>query len=358
MNILFLFKDDNTNGGASSILRQILEYYLSHNSTVHIVFLKDKKYGHLDDLACKNLKLYYGGGLIKFYNNIKSIHNITFDYSFNSVVKFTGLVGLLKRLGILHIRTMVGRESTSVFLRFCGFRLYYYKIWYRLGYKAADVIICQSDIMKKQLVEHLPWIERTARVVVIPNPVNIKMMNERAKEIINISKYNPYIITAGRIIPEKAYDVLLDSFAIISSSYPNLKLVILGDGRLRPQIEKQIETLGLREKVYLMGQVPNVYPWFKNASLCVVSSRLEGFPNVLLQMMSQNVRVVSTLCAGGIERISGLFTCQINDPGALAKAISSCLTSDVQGKRELFDKELKSRSIEGFIRIVENQKTN
>ena len=150
MNVLFVFRDDNTNGGASSILRQIIEYYVKHGSEVHVVFQKKYTYGHFDDIACKNLHLYYSSGIFDFINNIRKVHRITFDYSFNSVVRFTGFVGILRRLGILHIRTMVGRESTSVFLRFSGIRLLYYNIWYRLGYKAINVLICQSDIMTFQ----------------------------------------------------------------------------------------------------------------------------------------------------------------------------------------------------------------
>ncbi len=356
MNIFFLFMDDNTNGGAASILRQIIEYYISHNSIVHIVFLKEKKYGHFDEIACDNLKLYYGGDIIKFLSNIKSLRNITFDYSFNSVVNFTALVGILKRLGILHIKTMVGRESTLIFSRFNGLKLLQYKLFYHLGYKAADVIVCQSDIMKKQLVEHLPWLEKNANVIIIPNPVNMVRMNEKAKELIDTSCHSPYVVAAGRMISEKAYDVLLDSFTKIIPSYPQMRLVILGDGELRSQIENQIETLGIKNRVYLAGYVSNVFPWFKNASLCVVSSRMEGFPNVLLQMISQNDRVVSTLCAGGIEKIKGLITCPINDSNALAKAMDECLSNDTKGKRDLFDNELKSRSIESFIKKVENSK--
>jgi len=356
MNILFVFRDDNTSGGAATILRQVIEYYISQGSFVHIVFLKEKTHGHFDDIVCDNLKLYFGGSLAKTIHNFSVVHRINFDYSYNSVVKFTGLVGVLKRLGILHINTMVGRESTSIFLRFNGLKLLYYMLWYRLGYKAANIIICQSDVMKNQFTENLPWIEKYAKVVVIPNPVNVVRMNEMSKEEIVVTLFHPYIITAGRMINEKAYDILLDAYAIVHKSFPKLKLVILGDGILRPQIEQQIANLGVEDSVHLAGQVPNVYPWFKKATLCVVSSRMEGFPNVLLQMMSQNDRVVSTLCAGGIEKIEGLYTCPINDSVALAKSMLDCLENDITGKRLLFDQELNNRSIDNFIRIVEKSK--
>lgn len=354
MKILFVFLNDNTNGGAVSIMRQIAEYYLSKGADVHVLFLTKKKYGHWDNVDDKHLHLYYSSRKSEIIKHIRHIHQVEFDYSFSSVVKFTGLIGILKRLGVFRIKKMVARESTSVFNRFQGLRLFKYKMYYKFGYKAVDVLICQTEFMKDQLLKHQPWLERYTKVLVIPNPVNIQKMSVRANEPLDVTPYSPYIVTAGRFIPEKAYDVLLDSFAKVVIKRPDLKLVILGDGVLKNQIESQIEILHLNDSVALIGQVDNVYPWFKKADLCVVSSRLEGFPNVLLQMMSQNDKVVSTLCAGDIDKIDGLITCQTEDADALATAMLQCMDGEVGNRRELFDKELQRRSIENFIYKVEH----
>lgn len=353
MNILFIFLNDNTNGGALSIMRQVAEFYLSHHARVHIVLLKKRQYHHWDELEGTNLKIYDGGSFLTLIDIFRRIHKIQFDYSYSSAVKFTGIIGILKRLGVLRIKTMVARESTNIFNRFNGLKILKYKMYYRLGYKAVNVLICQTGFMKEQLLKHQPWIEKYAKVLVIPNPVNIQKMNEKAGEPLDVTTYSPYIVTAGRFIPEKAYDILLDAYADVIRNHPELKLVILGDGALRPQIEEQIAKLNLRERVILIGQVDNVYPWFKKASLCVVSSRMEGFPNVLLQMMSQNDKVVSTLCAGDIDKIEGLTTCPVEEPTALAKAMIECMESKAGNKREIFDEELQNRSIDNFIKKIE-----
>ncbi len=353
MNILFVFLDDDTNGGAVGILRQIAEYYLSRHDTIHILFLTKKKFGHWDNLICDKLQLYYSDGIIQLLKNIYKIHNIRFDYCFSSIVKFTGIIGIFKRIGVFRIKTLVARESTSIFNRFNGFKLFKYKLYYKFGYKAVNVLICQTTFMKEQLLKNLPWLEKYTKVIVVPNPVNIRRMNEKSNYELDVSPYSPYIVTAGRFIIEKAYDILLDSFSEIVKIKPDIKLVFLGDGTLRNQLESQIVRLNLKDNVALIGQVDNVYPWFKKAELCVVSSRLEGFPNVLLQMMSQNDRVVSTLCAGDIEKIEGLITCPIDDSKALAEAMLKCLESDVGNRRELFDTELQNRSIFNFINKIE-----
>ena len=354
MNILIGFFNDNAkSGGAEGILRQVAEFYLRRGDEVHLLFLQQKQYGHWEENNQDNLHLYYGGGAFRRIGNIKKLKKTEFDYSYSSIIRVTGPLGLMKRLGFLRIKTMVGRESTSIFTRYKGWRLRYYQMWYRLGYKAVDLLICQTSYMKRQLLNHQPWLQKNSLVVVIPNPVDVALMEEKGSQDIDLKALKPFVVTAGRFIPEKAYDVLLKAFALLMVRKPEMKLVVLGDGSLRGQIERQIIDLGLSEHVFLQGQVENVYPWFKAADLCVVSSRLEGFPNVLLQMMSQNERVVSTLCAGDIDKIAGLVTCETDNADALEGAMIKAMEADVKGIRETFDSELESRRIEKFVERVE-----
>src|SRR5690606_20880375 len=114
---------------------------------------------------------------------------------------------------------------------------------------------------------------------------------------------NNFIVTAGRLIHEKGYDILINAFAELKEKYPDLKLIILGYGDLKQELIYLATSLNIEQDVIFWGFVENVYPFFKKAKACVISSRVEGFPNVLLQMMSQNSNVVSTTCAGGIDTI-------------------------------------------------------
>jgi glycosyltransferase involved in cell wall biosynthesis len=132
-------------------------------------------------------------------------------------------------------------------------------------------------------------------------------------------------------------------------------LVILGDGAQKLRLTNQVNQLGLEGEVYLHGFVDNVYPYFKYAKLCVVSSRVEGFPNVLLQMMSQNNKVVSTKCAGGIEDIKGVFIAETDNVGSLETAIKLCLEADTSVNDYIFQQYLKDRSIDNFSLKIENE---
>lgn len=358
--LVFLQCDDLSRGGAEAILFQISCYLLQQGNDVHVVFLKPKLYSDWEIYERENWHLYYGKGhklqlLWSLIVNFWKLRRCRFDVSFTSIVDHTAVLGILKRCRILKIRTIVGRESTSIFKRLHGVKLFSKRVMYHLGYPLVDILVCQTMYMKEQLLEHLSWLQKKTNVCVIPNSVDFEKIRKMEKEAIDTLNWQPYIVAAGRMIPEKGFDVLLHAFKMLSNDYPELKLVILGDGKLRSGLVNLAEELVLSDKLILTGIVKNVYPYFRQAKMCVVSSRIEGFPNVLLQMMSQNEKVVSTLCAGDIDKIKGLYTCPTCDETALYKAMKDCLMSDTRCNRALFDEELESRTIDKFVTKVLEQ---
>lgn len=356
-NILFFFNADGggVRGGSESILRQIYKYYSGKEYQTYVLFVAQKTFGGWDGIDNEKLHLYYGGGLFALIKNLWKLRGIEFDYSFSTFTNLTGLLGFLKRIRFLKINCLIGRESTNVFDWYKGFKLLVKKIAYRFGYPAVDILICQTYYMKKRLLINLPWIERKTKILVIPNPIDLGFANKQANERIDTSIYNPYIVTAGRCVGEKAYDILLKSFYLLHKKWKDFKLVLLGDGPLLSSLKQLSIELDLQDDVFFLGYTENVFPYLKNAQLCVISSRLEGFPNVLLQMMSQNEKVVTTLCAGGIDSIKGLFTCPTENVEALANTIEECLLTDTRENRATYDAELESRSIEAFMKkLLEN----
>lgn len=261
-------------------------------------------------------------------------------------------------MGLIKTKRLISRESTSIFLRYKGLTLSKYKLFYKYGYKKIDLLICQTELMKNQLIKNLPNIQKRTVVKVVPNPINLKEINLKAQQKINIDLPEDYIVSAGRFIPEKGYDILINAFFEIKKTHPKLKLIILGRGVLKEELEALIDSLKLNNDVILPGYL-NVYPFFKNAKLCVVSSRIEGFPNVLLQMMTQNNNVVSTTCAGGIDEITGIIISKTNDINSLYNSMLKALSkSNHDENRLLFDDYLKNRDLPNFIKIITSQELN
>ena len=361
MKKILIVSVNNSLGGAEQYLKMLAENHLDQK--VDLVFFrkvssnnwleleKNKKFNLL---FLNNFSEFFGAGLFLLYCFFK--RNSRYDYIYTSHVLTTSIVGLLLNLKLIKADSFVGRESTTVFIRFKGFKLLVYKALYNLGYKTLDLLICQTDGMRINLIENLPWLENHTKVETIPNPIDLNKIGFLTEEVYPLpEQFGDYIVSAGRLIDEKGFDILIESFGILKKDMPELKLVILGEGIKRRFLEEKIHELCLENDIYLKGFVINVFPYFKNAKLAVVSSRVEGFPNVLLQMMSQNTSVVSTKCCSGIEEIPGLFVSEINNAEDLYKQIRSAITKDTANNRFIFDQFLENRSIEKFINKVEGK---
>ena len=354
MNNVLIIVPNDAIGGAEQYLKMVAKDFLTQGFCIYVFFFKKKEYKAWDDLESINTKLYYTNsyrekwGIVNSFKNIMTVRSIRFDYAFTSHVHASSFVGVLRKLKLIKINHFVARESTSIFRRFSGLKLFIYKRLYIIGYSSIDLLICQTDYMKDQLVDALPWLNRKIKIKTIPNPINLN--NIRSQEDINLIITHPYIVSAGRLIHEKGFDILIKAFNLIKDK--SFNLIILGEGNEREHLNDIINTLNLHDTVHLPGFTKNVYPLFKNAELCVVSSRIEGFPNVLLQMMSQNTKVVSTKCAGDIENLDGVFACKTNNIEDLYNKMIDCLNTDTEICRVKFDLELEKRSIVNFIKTI------
>ncbi|WP_431137539.1 glycosyltransferase [Psychroserpens mesophilus] len=357
---LFVLPDDLIGGGAQQVLFTIINYFITKGKQCTVIFLVKKKHHGWESLEDKcnivyldNTSVYKGFfSAAKYISTLKKTNHI--KHAISSQALINGLLGFLKLTKTLKHTKLVLRESTSIFLRFKGFKLLLYKTAYVIGYRQADLIICQTDLMKQQLLEALPWLKQKNKVVVIPNPVNLNEITTKANRTIDFEIDN-FIVAAGRFIPEKGFDLLIDAFNTLEDK--SLKLVILGIGTEdeTQKLKHQIASLNLQNRVILYGYVKNVYPIFNQAKLCVVSSRIEGFPNVLLQMMSQNNTVVSTKCAGEIANIKGVFTCETHNVSALSNTMKNALTNTKAYRDLYFNDYIESRSIDNFIHTMLNQ---
>ncbi|HLF51187.1 glycosyltransferase [Flavobacterium sp.] len=347
-------------GGAEQILKMLAEYH--KKDRIDIFFFKRKmtnqweNTGNNENVTLKYFNVgseYLGSICFLFEILFKSREKYTFVYT--SHVFITGIIGLLIRLKLISKDYFVARESTLIFQRFKGFKLFLYKLMYKTGYASVDLLICQTVQMKMELLKALPWLENSTKIEVIPNPIDLELILLKSTANANdgIEKYGDYIVSAGRLIPEKGYDILIHAFYKVKQDYKSLKLVVLGEGKEKTSLINQINELGLEEDVFLIGFVENVYPYFRSAKLCAVSSRIEGFPNVLLQMMSQNKNVVSTKCAGGIDEIPGVCIAETDDVESLKEAILKSLNSQNCKVGSEFDIFLKERSIDNFIVKIE-----
>ncbi len=353
-NVLVVLPNDNL-GGAEQYLKMIAKNY-SVNHKIDIVFFKNTDRNGWNDLQNNITYKSYSskselkGAFLFFIAQMFTLKKVKYSFVYTSHVYVNGLIGFLIKLKSLKKEHFIARESTQIFTRFKGLKLYSYKLLYKFGYSSINLLICQTQSMKDQLLSNLPKLIKKINIEHIPNPVDVEKFNEDFSIETNYlkNKYQDFIVVAGRLIYEKGFDVLIESFKLINEKNQNFKLLILGEGIERLNLENLIIKNKLSEYVFLLGHQSNVLPYFKAAKACVVSSRIEGFPNVLLQMMSQNNNVVSTKCAGGIQDISGVFLAETEQIESLKNAIHNCIQSDNSNNNQIFQNFLNERSIENF----------
>lgn len=144
------------------------------------------------------------------------------------------------------------------------------------------------------------------RVSVIHNSVDVGDILERAKYETGHpwldSKQVPVVLSVGRLTRQKGYPTLLKAFAILRRTV-SAKLVILGEGELRRDLETLAQQLGISDDMALTGFVSNPYAWMRRANVFVLASAWEGLPGVLLQAMACGTPVIATDCPGGNAEI-------------------------------------------------------
>jgi len=124
-------------------------------------------------------------------------------------------------------------------------------------------LLSVDQLMKNQLLKHFSVIEKRTVVKVIPNPINLEEIRIKAEEKSESNIPDNFIVTAGRLIEEKGYDILINAFNKVKQNQKNLKLIILGKGKLQEDLEMQAIKLNLENDIVFAGHVSNVYTYFK-----------------------------------------------------------------------------------------------
>ncbi|HXG80631.1 MAG TPA: glycosyltransferase [Sphingomicrobium sp.] len=133
------------------------------------------------------------------------------------------------------------------------------------------------------------------------------------------------VLAVGSLKPVKNYPLLLEAFAQFAATRP-ARLLILGEGELRLELEQLATTLGIADRVMMPGEIGDPSPYYASAQLLVLSSDHEGYGNVLVEALHHGLTMVSTDCPSGPSEIldGGRFGYLVpcGDARALAEAIA------------------------------------
>ena len=213
-----------------------------------------------------------------------------------------------------------------------------FSIW--MMKQSSAVIAVSYSIKQDLLTKKIP----KQKIKVIHN--GIALNNYKIKTSTKISSNNLMIVSVGSLRPVKGHRFLILAVKEIIKEFPNIKLLIIGDGPLRNILENLVKKMGLRNNISFLGIKNNVLDIMATSSLIVVPSLSEGISNVLLEAMLIKKPVVATNVGGNPEVVingkTGLLV-EKENPFVLAKAIITLLKNP-----ELREKMGK----EGYKRVV------
>lgn len=196
-------------------------------------------------------------------------------------------------------------------------------------YRFADHIVAISDGVAENLHSNIGI--RRDKITTIYNPVvtpELLQPHSKPDHPWFANTQSPIILAAGRFVAAKDFSTLIKAFAEVKKQR-DARLIILGEGPQRKILTDLIAQLNLMDSISLPGFVQNPACYMQHASLFVLSSRWEGFGNVLVEALACGCPVVSTNCPSGPEEIldSGKYgkLVLVGDPHALANAILSTL---------------------------------
>ena len=203
----------------------------------------------------------------------------------------------------------------------------------RYSYRFADALVAVSEGVAER-VRRIPGVP-SERVHVLYNPAYPVQLETSLREQPNHPwlklREIPVVLGVGRLVPQKDFATLIRAVALVNVKR-DVRLIILGDGEDRAELERLASHLGISTRVSFPGFVENPLPFMKHASLFVLSSAQEGFGNVIVEAMACGTPVVSTESTGPSEILeAGRYgpLVPVGNAEALAAAIEAQLDDPV-----------------------------
>jgi sugar transferase (PEP-CTERM/EpsH1 system associated) len=221
----------------------------------------------------------------------------------------------------------------------------------RLAWGRTDLVLSVSSRLAERMAREVGF--PAARIRTIPNGVDLARFRggdrDAARQALGIPEGAPVVGTVGRLVPVKDQRTLVSAAAVLRASVVGLEVLLVGDGPLRDDLTRQIQTLGLADVVRLLGNRPDVERVLPAFDVFVLPSVSEGMSNTIQEAMGSGLPVVATDVGAARELVvagqTGLLV-PPEDPAALAAALATLLQAPA--RRAAMGAAARRRAETGF----------
>lgn len=293
---ILLIGDSFDNGGAEKVHALLSNYFYTQNFEVHnCIFLDKIIYQYSGDLY--NLgKIQSSNKLAQKWLRFKALKSFVDKNNFDFVIDF-------------RMRTSTFQElllSKFIFPKNTFYTVHSAILDYYLpkNNTAAKLIYDQKSIVSvsksmKKVIDEKYHFKNSFQIY---NPIDFKKIEQSEVEY-QILETN-YILAVGRMNDTiKQFDKLIIAYSKSDLPSKGIKLLFLGEGENKNQLIQLAKELHLNEFIQFKNFVPNPFPYYKNAKFTVLSSKNEGFPNVLIESLATETPVISFDCFSGPNEI-------------------------------------------------------
>lgn len=193
-------------------------------------------------------------------------------------------------------------------------------------YMRANQVIVQT-----QQIKDYYWKNIQKKITIIENPIDTQSLDKQVTEIPDREKV---IVSMGRLESQKDFKTLIRAFSKIESQYSEWKLKIFGKGHMLAELKQEAKNCGVEKQVLFCGRTETPYLEMRKASIFVLSSFYEGFPNVLCEAMYAGDLCISSDCVSGprelIESEKNGWLFEIGNVNQLAEILKMCIEKEKQ----------------------------
>lgn len=288
--------------GYESIKKEIMEPPLK----VVKEYLKKGKIARAVNLALRHLVFKCSDDRTLYYHYI--LKNNSMSGTYDMAIAYAGPFDFITVFVLYYVQA---KEKVQ-WIHFDVSKFHFNTKICRKLYPKFDHIHVVSEEARKALEAKVPEIvPKTRTVLNIVSEKQCRRMADVGHGFEDGYTEGIRVVTVGRLAKEKGQDIIPEVAAYLKNQGIAFRWYLVGDGKLRPEIEQKCVEYGVSGEVVFLGTTPNPYPYLKQADLYVQTSVHEGFCITLAEAKAFGLPIISTDCAGAHEQLDGIANCHV-----------------------------------------------